>query len=134
MDTFSEGHKIRLSSAGLVYKHFGKEIIRNAADSLLKEYEGKLKVDIFLTEEDLDSLYLAVYESFIMGVDGIDNGVNQYPKEVKPAYSNPTSLNARVSRLYPMWTEKHTDENVRFRAAMELTDCEFRNIIRGLIL
>ena len=26
-DTFSKNHSIRLSSAGLVYKHFGKEIL-----------------------------------------------------------------------------------------------------------
>ncbi|EAR83677.1 melanocyte proliferating protein, putative (macronuclear) [Tetrahymena thermophila SB210] len=126
VDTFSSQHNIRLSSAGLVYKHFGQEIIKNVAQSLIDENKDNLNIEITLNQETLDSLYQRIYDGFIQGVDGSDNGVEQYPVEVKSAYSNPTQLQQRIGRLNPLWTEKNTDENVRFRSAMEIADMELR--------
>jgi urease accessory protein len=57
-----------------------------------------------------------------MGVDGIDNGVEQYPVDVKSNYSDKTTLGSRVNRLFPVWTEKNTDENLCFMNAIEIAD------------
>ncbi|KAL4474206.1 hypothetical protein ABPG72_001745 [Tetrahymena utriculariae] len=133
-DTFSSEHSIRLSSAGLVYKHFGKEIIKNVAQSLLDENKDNLSVEISLNQGILDSLYQRIYDGFILGVDGNDNGVEQYPVEIKPAYSDKTQLKFRIGRLNPMWTEKNADENVRFKSAMEIADMELRWQVKILLL
>jgi uncharacterized UPF0160 family protein len=54
-DTFSPNHLTRLSSAGLVYKHFGKEVIAQ----ILKVEESHPNVEL---------LYWKIYEEFIEGV------------------------------------------------------------------
>ncbi len=55
----------RLSSAGLVYAHYGRRVIAE-----LLEYDGsKVK------EKELNELFNKVYESFVEEVDGVDNGV-----------------------------------------------------------
>ncbi len=69
-ETFSKKHDIKLSSAGLVYKHFGKEIIGEVVG------EGK--------QEAVDLLFDKIYDGFIQELDGVDNGVNAYPTDIKP--------------------------------------------------
>lgn len=116
-----------MSSAGLIYKHFGREIVKNLVNSIIEEYKDSLTVEIHVTQELLDTLYLRLYDSLIAGIDGIDNGVQQYPVDIKPAYSEKSSLGYRIGRLYPMWTEKNVDENIRFRSAIEIADSELRH-------
>jgi len=111
-DTLNMGpfSKTKLSSAGLVYKHFGKEVIR---DILIEDN---------LDDKALDMFYLKIYQGFIEEVDGIDNGVNQYEGEA--AYETSTGLSSRVGRLNPQWNENADDIDKRFAAAMELTGKE----------
>jgi uncharacterized UPF0160 family protein len=98
------------------------------------EYQDRLKFPIPVTPEILESLYIRIYDSFIMGVDGIDNGVEQYPVDVKPNYSDKTSLGFRINRLFPVWTEKTTDENACFLSAIEIADAELRGQVKVLLL
>ena len=56
------GFATKLSSAGLVYKHFGRAIIAG----LLEQPEGA---------PDTETVYVAVYKNFMEAIDGIDNGV-----------------------------------------------------------
>ena len=58
----------KLSSAGLVYLHFGKEII----SQLLELPE---------TDPVTDLIYDKVYENFVEEVDAIDNGINATDEE-----------------------------------------------------
>jgi len=58
----------KLSSAGLVYYHFGHDVIaeltsRSANDRVV------------------DKLYDKVYENFVEEVDGIDNGIDACPEK-----------------------------------------------------
>lgn len=55
---------IKLSSAGLVYLHFGHRVIAQVLNT---------KVDDDMTCK----VYDKVYEDFIQEVDAIDNGINQ---------------------------------------------------------
>jgi len=109
-ETFSPRHQTKLSSAGLIYKHFGREIIKKV-----------LQTDDVQT----DTLYYRVYEAFIEALDGIDNGIERYPTEVKARYSSSTDLSSRVSFLNPSWNDPHPDVDGGFRRAMELTGQEF---------
>ena len=108
-------YKIKLSSAGLIFKHFGKIIIEN----FLKE----LKIPNHTNEIDL--IYDKLYYNFIAYVDGQDNGINQYPDDITPKYVNTTSYGNRVSRLNPEWCEPSADQSERFKLALDVAESEF---------
>ncbi|KAF2636029.1 putative UPF0160 protein C27H6.8 [Massarina eburnea CBS 473.64] len=60
--TVFPGHNTKLSSAGLVYMHFGKEIIA--------------QVTGLSSSSDVDLLYEKIYTNFIEAFDANDNGVS----------------------------------------------------------
>ena len=108
------GFNTRLSSAGLVYKHFGKEIV---AAELGRSAEDPV----------VHTVWLKVYKSFMEAVDGIDNGVNQYVSSEPARYESHTNLSSRVGRLNPNWSEEATPalSNALFEKAMALAGAEF---------
>jgi uncharacterized UPF0160 family protein len=135
-ETFSEKETIKLSSAGLVYKHYGKLIISNLFPSLA---EGQLEV-----------LYRKMYGKLLREVDGVDNGVPlQEGGEV--TYAIKTGLSRRVNALVPnaMAVVHHVGhhlglnipslgeiealQNLRFKEAMELTIFEFCDTLQFLV-
>lgn len=99
----------KLSSAGLVYFHFGREII-----SLILETSSDK-----VTEKVFDK----VYENFIQEIDAIDNGISTHDGEGR--YSISTNLSSRVSHLSPNWNDEEKDFDVGFYKAMDLTRLEF---------
>lgn len=58
-------HKTKLSSAGLVYMHFGKAIIAQ-------------HVSLAIDHPDVALLYTKLYDDFVEAVDANDNGVSKY--------------------------------------------------------
>ena len=42
-------------------------------------------------------------QDYIEAIDGTDNGVNQYPPSLTPAYRNKTDISTRVGWLNPRW-------------------------------
>ncbi|GFQ03155.1 upf0160 protein [Phtheirospermum japonicum] len=120
-EVFGHGFNTKLSSAGLVYKHFGKEIIAK-----------ELQVD----EEhpDVHRLFLAVYKSFMEAIDSIDNGINQYDTDQPPRYVNNTHLSSRVGKLNLDWIDPDQSsekENEAFERAMALAGKEFLDNVRS---
>ncbi|KXN89997.1 UPF0160 protein C27H6.8 [Leucoagaricus sp. SymC.cos] len=113
-DVFGHGFNTKLSSAGLIYKHFGKEIIAN-----------RLQVTVDAPQVAL--LWLKLYKEFIEAIDGIDNGVSQYPKDIQPLYRSRTDLSSRVAHLNPAWNQSVDAQAVdaRFLEASKLTGTEF---------
>lgn len=108
-DSLDENHSIRLSSAGLIYKHYGKEVLEKGFD---------------ITDKDKrDTIYDALYTKFIEAVDAVDNGVSQYEGVMK--YEVNTTLQNRVNQFNPNFLEEDVDENERFQKAMELVKKEF---------
>ena len=70
-DTVFPGHHTKLSSAGLVYLHFGKDIITTVTG---------------LQGQDCDILFEKVYTDFIEAFDANDNGINVIaPKDLDNA-------------------------------------------------
>ncbi|XP_026868250.2 UPF0160 protein MYG1, mitochondrial [Electrophorus electricus] len=100
----------KLSSAGLVYLHFGRRILSSLTH---------------LTQEsrELEILYDKMYENFVEEVDAVDNGISQYDGEVR--YTVSTTLSARVSYLNPWWNGKCQDIEEGFHKAMALVGAEF---------
>ncbi|KAJ3108547.1 hypothetical protein HDU97_000829 [Phlyctochytrium planicorne] len=115
-ETFDEQHKTKLSSAGLF---FGKEVI-----ATILEWE--------LNDVRLEALFQKVYDEFVEGFDGVDNGINRYPPDVKPLYKDSTSISSRVARLNPWWNEEGVDMHVRFLSAVEMVGKEFVERVKYL--
>ncbi|KAG9222835.1 hypothetical protein CCMSSC00406_0000476 [Pleurotus cornucopiae] len=113
-EVFGHGFTTKLSSAGLVYKHFGKEVISNVT---------QLPTD----DEKVETLWLKMYKEFIEAIDAIDNGIAQYPADVKPLYRSRTDLSSRVGHLNPTWNESVDAQavDVLFGKASALTGEEF---------
>lgn len=100
----------KLSSAGLVYLHFGHEII---AKLLALEQSDPLT----------NIIYDKVYENFVEEVDAIDNGIN--PTDEEPRYRISTNLSSRVGGCNPQWNETEVDEMACFKRAMDIVGAEF---------
>lgn len=58
----------KLSSAGLIYAHYGKNVIR----TLVGQTHDDLVIDI---------LFKKAYEEFVESIDAIDNGIAQFDGE-----------------------------------------------------
>ncbi|KYQ92577.1 hypothetical protein DLAC_11659 [Tieghemostelium lacteum] len=106
--TFDDKHETKLSSAGLIYKHYGKEIIKNCSENV--------------SDSNVDIIYHKLYDAFIEELDGVDNGVERYPSDIKPKYQSNSGISARVGHLNPLWNEPQDEETItkRFYKAMEL--------------
>ena len=104
---------IRLSSAGLIYHHYGHRILSGLLTGTTPE------------DRRVDVVFGKVYEGFICEIDAIDNGVKISDSETK--YEIHTHVSARVGNLKPAWNEEKTDEILmeRFFKAMELIGGEF---------
>jgi uncharacterized UPF0160 family protein len=64
-NTAFPNHATKLSSAGLVYMHYGKAIIAQHTKQPIEH-------------PDVELLYQKLYDDFIEAVDANDNGINQY--------------------------------------------------------
>lgn len=114
-ETFSEAHKTKLSSAGLVWKHFGRDI--------LAAHLGD-RAD----EQTVDILHPKMYDDFVEAIDAIDNGLPLFPDATgPPAYRSRTDLSSRVGFLTPRWNQETNDEILmeRFHKASNLAGTEF---------
>ncbi|KAG0266332.1 hypothetical protein DFQ27_009868 [Actinomortierella ambigua] len=119
VEVFGGSFDTKLSSAGLIYKHFGKEIIASTLD--LEESDAKVEL-----------LYNKVYENFIEALDGGDNGISQYPPEIKPKYRVGTALPQRVANLNPRWNDKDVDVDGQFLKAVAMTGVDLTDCIKYL--
>lgn len=106
----------RLSSAGLVFKHFGSVILAR-----LVEESGAGAC----TEAMLSALLEHLYATFVLEIDAVDNGVDCAVGPLRYALS--TGLSSRVGRLNPAWNEACDESTIcaRFRAAVLLCTREF---------
>ena len=120
-EKFSEERATKLSSAGLVYKHYGKKLIE-----IVAQHER-----VELQPEIVEKLFVKVYNNFIEHIDGIDNGVPSSDGEKN--YSVTTSLSSRVGKLNPSWNSKDVDVSERFKQAVVLCLDEFLSNLAGML-
>ena len=127
-ETFNSSSDIKLSAAGLIYKHFGKEILKNVFNTLIEEKAIPANLQGRLSEAELDKMYHECYRGLMVTLDAIDNGIDRYPKDVKPKYDYyRTDLASRVGRLNPAWWDDPNPQafDLNFNKAMELCREEF---------
>lgn len=126
------GRPTKLSSAGLVFMHFGKDIISQR----LSAAEAQKSKD----DADVELLYGKLYENFVEALDAHDNGIANYdPAGIAAAglekrfSDGGFSLGAIVGRLNPNWNdpvpsdpeEAQAAEDKRFLAASSRIGEEF---------
>lgn len=106
----------KLSSAGLVYLHFGKAIIAQ-------------RLGVSEDTEEVGIVWKKIYESFIEALDAHDNGISAYdPKTIAAAglekrfSDGGFSLGAMVGRLNPNWNDPTPSDPVE---AQKLEDEKF---------
>jgi uncharacterized UPF0160 family protein len=111
-EVFGHGFGTKLSSAGLVYKHYGKHIIART-------------LDVAEDDAQVHTLWLQLYSELIESIDAIDNGVNI--SDSPPKYNQRTDLSSRVRRLNPRWNEPASDDDydAKFAVASKMTGEEF---------
>ena len=124
-DGVLEGYQTKLSSAGLIYKHFGKDVLRE----ILKDEDSAPP-----SEELVDICYHKVYKGFMEHIDAIDNGISV--AESPSRYHVSTTLSDRIHLLSPAWNEAQTPAilNDRFRYAMQTTLSELLLVIKSFFL
>jgi len=100
----------KLSSAGLVYAHYGHQIIQNL-----------LETDDDMTEAVFDRLYV----TFIEEIDAMDNGLDK----VDTPFRATSTLTHRVQRLGPSWEDISPDFAYHFDQAISLVRTEFLQVL-----
>ncbi|KAK7208570.1 metal-dependent protein hydrolase [Myxozyma melibiosi] len=119
-ETFSPFFKTKLSSAGLIYKHFGKDILSN-------------QLNIPADHAHIPLLYDKIYAEMVEAIDGNDNGESAYPDDIKPAYSTKSiTLPGMVGALNPAWNEEFSDAilDTKFTKASELMGGVFVDLVK----
>jgi uncharacterized UPF0160 family protein len=112
-EVFEEGFKIPLSSIGMVWKHYGEELLRMYIQSnpefyLINKWEDHIKP--LLTE---------VYAKIIQEIDAHDNGI--VPVEGgKRNYWQHLSLGEIISSMNTSDTNNETEQMRAFRDAIQL--------------
>lgn len=122
-EVFDGNHKTKLSSAGLVYKHFGSQIIRQ-----LLERE--------ITESDLELLRLRVYDHFVESLDANDNGINKYDNEseLRSRFKDKAiTIPGIVSGMNPDWNGDVSSDNFDrcFQRASKFVGEAFQDLVQG---
>lgn len=124
-DTFSPRHKTLLSSAGLVYKHFAREIIAGQL-----ERTPSSKAD---REETIETIYGRLYDNFVEPFDAHDNGISAYPSTIKAAFHRSWDIFAQINILNPEWNEQDVDVDARFARAVSLAGESFEAVLARCI-
>lgn len=122
-----EGRCSKLSAAGLVYRHYGKDVIRTYYPNL--------------SASDLELVYTKLYDRLMEALDAIDTGVEPVPDGVVMRYKDSTGLASRVGRLNPRWNEVVNDENGehppcpddRFEQASAICGEDFVATLTGIV-
>ena len=58
-----------------------------------------------MDDSKTETLWLKLYKEFIEAIDAIDNGISQYPTDLKPRYRLRTDVSSRVGYLNPAWNQ-----------------------------
>jgi uncharacterized UPF0160 family protein len=117
----TDGRCTKLSASGLVYRHYGKELIQTYYPSL--------------SEPNVDLAFTKIYNSLLEALDAIDTGVEMAEQTL---YSDATGLSRRVARLNARWNEldddgNTPDENERFEKASALCGEDFLSVMTTVV-
>ncbi|KOO30043.1 gamm1 protein [Chrysochromulina tobinii] len=119
-ETATGEFKTKLSASGLVYKHYGREVLIRLHPSLSANPDA------------LDWVYRKMYEDFMEAIDGNDNGI-ELAEAVR--YKESSTLPHRVHRLNARWNapKDGPTEDERFETASALCGAEFGEMLRYIV-
>jgi len=129
-----DGYSTKLSSSGLIYKHFGREVLRRIFNRKSQESSTSSTHAVpSLDDNVIDKLYKKVYEDFMEHIDGIDNGVAVSDGPIN--YKVESHLSARIGRLNPSWNLESNNEDMerRFSLALQVVSNEFFDYLIALV-
>ncbi|KAH3745876.1 metal-dependent protein hydrolase [Pelomyxa schiedti] len=114
--------KVKMAATGLVYRHYGREVIRALST-------------VELSPDQLEKVYNKLYEDLLVSVDGPDNGINAYPEDLDPLFYDHTYLHSRVGGLNPRWNQVCNDETrySGFMKAVEVAGEAFKSCVSSLV-
>lgn len=122
-EVFNSNYSTKLSSAGLIYKHFGKNIIKTLCPNV--------------SEENLEILYDKVYKEFIESLDANDNGINNFDMEkfnvTSKFHDKNITIPGMISKMNPDWNFDCSNEKFdkNFFEASEFIGKYFVKLIQG---
>jgi uncharacterized UPF0160 family protein len=128
-DTFSPKYKTLLSSAGIVYKHFGQEIITKFCQEL----------NVKLSAADLFLIYDHLYSRFIEPFDAHDNGISAYPSDIRPTFNHSFDIFSQIGLLNPSWNAEESACNpdqimIQFLKGVQICEDAFKLVLNDEIL
>jgi uncharacterized UPF0160 family protein len=116
----------KLSASGLIYRHYGQEIIATIYPQLSQDY--------------IDLAYTKLYDKLLQALDAVDTGEEMAPPGVTLRYKDATGLSSRVARLNPRWNEvseldtgKEIHPDDRFEMAVDLCGQDFISVLTALV-
>ena len=129
----------KLSASGLVYRHYGKDVLKAHYPNLPDEY--------------VDVAYNRIYDTLLEALDAIDTGVEPIASSndnggggsgAKLAYKDSTGLSSRVGRLNPRWNEvsdggdgngeeRRPSEDERFEVAVATCGQDFVSVMTSIV-
>jgi uncharacterized UPF0160 family protein len=112
----------KLSASGLVYRHYGREVIQNIYPTL--------------SEKEMDLVYNKMYNSFMEAIDAIDTGVEPLPKgcDVELQYRDNTGLSSRVGKLNPRWNDdSDISPDELFEKASSMCGNDFMLVLSSIV-
>ncbi|KAH8902412.1 metal-dependent protein hydrolase [Coniochaeta sp. PMI_546] len=122
-DTVFPGRQTKLSSAGLVYMHFGKEIVSRSIAASTSSNPSTTEAAA-ANDATVDLIWNKIYTSFIEPVDANDNGISVYDPAalaaagIEKRFSDGGfTLGAMVSRLNPNWNDPAPSDPAAAQAA-----------------
>ncbi len=112
------GCSTKLSSAGLIFLHYGHHILRHLHARVVET-----DVEHAEREQVVAAVFPKVYKSFLEFIDAVDNGAHA---------PGQTTLTDRVAAMNPQWNDPHSDAEIqrRFAAAVHLASVEFLHAVR----
>jgi uncharacterized UPF0160 family protein len=118
------GRCTKLSASGLVYRHYGHELIATRYPNL--------------SESQARFVYDKVYNRLLEALDAIDTGVEACPPGVELLYKDSTGLSSRVARINPRWNELDSEglrpsEDERFEQAVLMCGADFVSVLTGIV-
>jgi uncharacterized UPF0160 family protein len=114
----------KLSASGLIYRHYGKDVIQTCYPNL--------------SAANVDLVYTQLYDTLLEALDAIDTGVEIATSTL---YSDTTGLASRVSRLNPRWNEmidgplgqQPPNPDERFQLAVQLCGNDFQSVLVKIV-
>lgn len=112
-EKFSDKFIYKLSSAGLVFRHFASELIATYGFDT--------------TQDNFKSLVEEIYANYFLGVDAIDNGYNTDSKYMVRGLSN------LVSDFNNEESQNESIQYARFGECMKLIEIDLNNIMNKML-